>query len=114
MPAVAVPPNVYVTSTSVVLVPPVRVTVNSAAAPSVTVLASAATLTSIGSSSSMVPVAVAVPRFTPAGSPEPGAARVTMKVSFPSARMSSKVITEIVRVSDSPETKVTVPPDTAV
>ena len=37
-----------------------------------------------------------------------------MKVSFLSASVSSKVVTEIVRVSDPPETKVTVPLDTAV
>ena len=93
--------------------PPARVTVNSAASPSTTVWGTV-TLATIGSSSAMVPVAVAVPRPTPSGSPLPGAARVTVNLSSNSARVSCRVVTEIVWVSDSPETKVTVPSITAV
>ena len=94
------------------LVALVKVTVNSAAMPSVTVPASAATLASIGSSSAMVPVAVAVPRLTPAGS-TPDATRVTVNTSFPSARRSAKVVTAKVALV-VPAVTVTVPEATAV
>ena len=59
----------------------------------------------------MVPVAVAVPRVTPVGSPVP--VRVTVNVSFDSARRSSSVDTVSVPVV-SPVAIVSVPAVTAV
>ena len=99
------------TTTSAVLLAPVRATSKLAAEPSDTVDAPAVTAAITVSSSSMVPAAVAVPRVTPEGSVVP--VIVTVKVSSASASRSSAVGTTNVPVV-SPAEIVSVPAVTAV
>ena len=101
----------YVTTTAAVLVASVRTTSKLAAEPSDTIDAPAVTEAVKVSSSSMVPVAVAVPRVTPEGSVVP--VIVTVKVSSASASRSSAVDTVSVPVV-SPAEIVSVPAVTAV
>ena len=92
------------------LVPPVSVTVKLAEEPSATVEAPANAAVR-SSSSSIVPVAVAVPRLTPDGKVVPVIA--TVSVSSPSASASSAVATDSV-AEESPAVMVNVPELTAV
>ena len=99
------------TTTAAVLVAPVSATSKLAAEPSGTVDAPAVTAAVNVSSSSIVPVTVAVPRVTPEGNVVP--VIVTLNVSSSSASRSSSVDTVSVPVV-SPAAIVSVPAVTAV
>ena len=103
----AVPPTAYATTTSAALVPPDSATAKTAELPSATVAEPAVTVTKSESSSTIVPVAWAVPSVTPAG--RSGPASVTVKVSAASSISSSSVATCTVRLVSIGE-KVSVPP----
>ena len=74
--------------------PPLRFTAKVASAPSVTVFAVVSSAAVNGSSSSIVPVAVDVPRLTPCGPVT--AVSFIVNVSSASFRVSSSVVTSIV------------------
>ena len=93
------------------LVAPVSATSKLATEPSGTVDAPAITAAVMVSSSSIIPIAVAVPRVTPEGNVVP--VIVTVKVSSASARRSPPVGTVSVPVR-SPAAIVSVPAATAV